>query len=62
MKVSSCCLKANFIFIWPGSTIQRSELVPEKDATRAKTMLSGNRLKREREMEQLGSLPGEQSF
>lgn len=44
MKGSVFCLKAKFIFIWSGNTIHRAELVPEKDAIRAKTMLSGERL------------------
>jgi len=40
MKGSAFCLKAKFIFIGSGSTMQRAELVLEKDAIRAKTMLS----------------------
>lgn len=43
MKCSAFCLKAKFIFIWSGSTIQRAQIVPEKDTIRAKNMLAGER-------------------
>lgn len=43
MKSSAFCLKAKFIFIWSVSTIQRAELVPQKDVIKAKTMLSEER-------------------
>lgn len=43
-KCFAFCLKAKFIFIWSGSTVQRAELALEKDAIRAKTAWSGERL------------------
>lgn len=43
MQCSAFCLKAKFIFIWSGSTIQRAKQPPEKDVIGAKTMLSGEK-------------------
>lgn len=64
-KCFDFCLKAKFIFIWSGSTVQRAELALEKDAIRAKTAWSGGDwewLKWEREMEQQGNSVGNRAL